>query len=99
MAKETVRTALPIGMINQLQPVIESVGAEKPGFAAVATELLHKARHRPLDTTSETPKLDIQLPRAFVVALAKRPEVVKISQAGAFSPYTDVAKGLVALTA
>ncbi|MBP7253421.1 MAG: hypothetical protein KBA75_08055 [Alphaproteobacteria bacterium] len=98
MAKETVRTVLPIGMINQLKPVIESVGAEKPGFSDVATELLHKARHRPLDTTSEMPKLDIELPRAFVVALAQRPEVTVIAKAGAFSPYTNVAKKLKQVT-
>lgn len=91
----TVNMDLPIGMVQQLKPVIEAVAATSPGFAEVAADLFYRSKHRPLDTTSATPMVSVEFPLAMAQALAARPEVVKISKSGAFSPYTPVAKRLI----
>ncbi len=91
----TVNMDLPIGMVQQLKPVIEAVAATSPGFAEVAADLFHRMRHRPLETGSGTPTVSVELPKGMAQALAERPEVVKIANAGAFSPYTPVAQRLI----
>lgn len=90
----TVNMDLPIGMVQQLKPAIEAVAATSSSFAEVAADLFHRSKHRPLDTTSATPTVSVELPKGMAQALAERPEVKKIANSGAFSPYTPVAQQL-----
>ncbi len=95
MAATTVNMDLPIGMVQVLKPVIQEVAATKPDYADVAADLFRRMHNRPLETGSGMPTIAVELPKGMAQALAARPEIIKISEAGAFSPYTPVAQQLI----